>query len=357
MGNLKKTILPEEWELIKKEAQDPACSLSRLFDILRNRRAAANIQLLNRSWFLAFMMNCCGCKDGKIGTKFRIPVSAKKPEETPSVTVQEQIVTEKPEETPSVTETASESASDLLTPKTLFVLKWLYHNKTESFRAFYVIGGYQKKIATDAAAELENLGVITKKNAKRFEHFNWTQILQDFPEVSDWTDEHPEWKLKHRSKPEEETPSEQKTVVEDPIIKKMDAWLSDEPHVNGEITEKEVTEELRRLHVYDSMAAIQHINRWIVACKIGKVNGTSAYTIFGYTSPEESKEEISEMESLRRSLGFTPQHQTQQHRQEIRFQTGKFVIRLGNKDFEITNNSSSNVSLTIENSKVILVIK
>ena len=75
--SIKKTILPEEWEIIKEEAKDPACCLSRLYERLRNNRAEKGVELMNRSWFMAFLMNVCGAKDGKIGSKFRIPPQQK----------------------------------------------------------------------------------------------------------------------------------------------------------------------------------------------------------------------------------------------------------------------------------------
>lgn len=366
MANLKKTILPEEWDLIRKEATDPACSLSRLFDILRSRRAQSGTQLLNRSWFLAFMMNVCNAKDGKIGTKFRIPVSAeKKPEETPSVEPEETLVSSEKVATP---EPETESVSDLLNEKTLFCLQWMYSNNAQSFSSLWTKGGYMKKMCTDAAAELLNLGVITKKNPKRFEPFNWTQILKDFPEVAEVPLEHPEWKATKREeeKPRNEVNHNTPTVSvqkEDPISnthKKMDQWLLEENHVNGEITTNEVMDELRKLRSPRPVDDARYfIEKWIREEKVRKVAYTSAYKVL--TIPIRSPESYTDQ--MKKSLGLLPsnprvvQQPASRQTQRMDIHKGVFVIRLCGKDFEINNNSNSSVSLNIENEKVVLVIK
>ena len=364
MSSIKKTILPEEWEVIRKEAVDPDCCLSRLFDKLRQRRIDNNIELMNRSWFLGFMMNCCGCKDGKIGSKFRIPDSALSKEEVLRRIVEETMTeATKPEvkmEAP-VAQT-SESMSEVFEkPQTMFFLAWVYKNKVNGFKPL-MTAGYKRAVIDEAIAELLSLGIITKKDQRHYA-FDWEKIRNDFPELDsmDLTD-HPEWMAKKKTEVVKETP---KVIT---IEQKMLNWLTEETHVQNQIVLSEVVNQLRILGEKNGYQKGQELmENWVKEGRITRQYGTDAYNVLsrGLGSLQNAVEKIqpkapqSYVDKLKQSLGFSTQQPPQpKKQQQLQIQTGSFVLRMNNgKDIEIRNNSSSKVSLTIEDGKVILQIQ
>lgn len=183
----KKKIQEREWSLLDHFAEDSNTSLSKVYDILREGRVLRNEDLMNRSWFMNFMRAVCGCVDGKMKGYRRPKISdnAAKQEVKETPVIEEKPVVSEQVIEPEVKETSvsAESMSELLKKDTILIMKWMFERKAQNFHNM-TAEGFSKAKIEKAVRELTGLGILVKKNPRRFMPLDWDSLVKDFPEVS-----------------------------------------------------------------------------------------------------------------------------------------------------------------------------
>lgn len=358
----KKRIQEQEWSILDHFAEDVNTSLSKVYDVLREGRILRKQDLMNRSWFMGFMRAICGCVDGKMKGYRRPKISDNsKPEVKETSVVKEKPVEQVIEQ--EVKETSAESMSELLSSDALFVLRWMYQNHKGEFNAM-LHAGFSKSKVLRSVKELMDLGIITKKNPRRFDPFNWERILKDFPEVSEQysPEDEESRKISHRN-PEKEihaAPNQSDMPKSQKPAKKTDMeraieWLVEDEHAQGEFTKPELINFLKRIHVRDCFGeAEKAIQFWLQENAIAKVPGTFAFKILPLAKllkvvPADTPEELPRVEVTKQSYQTLSRTQTNIDGKDL-------IIRCGGKDIRVVNKSDSKLSVTIENGSVILTI-
>ena len=367
----RKKIKECEWPLLDNFALESNTSLAKVYDVLREGRIERHEDLMNRSWFMHFMRAVCGCVDGKM-KGYRRPKGASdsvaKPEveETP-VIEEKPVVSEQVE--PEVKETSvGESMSELLKKNTILIMKWMFEHKAQNFNQM-ITSGFSKSKISKAVKDLENLGILVKKNAKRFEKINWEDLAKDFPEITIplTEEEKNSLLLVPRAKEEVKPEVQKKEPVQTPVrqtqttVKKerpksdmdrMIDWLLDEEHASNEITKGEVVAELRRMRsVKDPYAAAsQLLCSWEQDSAIRKVPGTFAYQILSTAQLLRVIPEIkaAEPQLVREDVTTSLQKPTTSGRD--------LILRSNGKDIRVVNKSGASLTVTIEHGDVILTI-
>lgn len=365
----KKKIKECEWPLLDNFALESNTSLAKVYDVLREGRIERHEDLMNRSWFMHFMRAVCGCVDGKM-KGYRRPKGASDSVAKPEV--KETSVAEKSVEQviePEVKETlvSGESMSELLKKNTLLIMKWMFEHKAQNFNQM-ITSGFSKSKISKAVKDLENLGILVKKNSKRFERISWEDLAKDFPEITiPLTEEEKNSLLLCPRNKEEvikrevqemkepvQTPVRQTTVKKERPKSDMDRmidWLLDEEHASNEITKGEVVAELRRMRsVKDPYAAAsQLLYSWEQDSAIKKVPGTFAYQILSTAQLLRIMPEIKAEPQLEREETVPIQKPTTSGRD--------LILRSNGKDIRVVNRSGASLTVTIEHGDVILTIQ
>ena len=365
----KKKIKECEWPMLDRFAEDANTSLAKVYDVLREGRISRHEDLMNRSWFMNFMRAVCNCVDGKM-KGYRRPKN--KPEAKGTPVVSENVVEPKVEETsvavenvvePKVEETSvAESMSELLKKNTILIMKWMFERKAQNFHSM-TAEGFSKAKIEKAVKELISLGILKKKNPRRFEPLDWDSLVKDFPEISVPITEQEKNSLltvpkatlevKQPLTPVAKTEKPKQKKLTD--MEKMVEWLLEDEHPQGEITKGEVVNELRRMKsVKDPYTeATILLVHWEQNSAIAQVPGTFAYRILPTasllkftTTPETSSTRMTSESQEKQDVVKNPD-----------VKTGRdLILRSNGKDVRVVNKSDANLTVTIENGDIVLTI-
>lgn len=368
----KKKIKECEWPLLDHFAEDSNTSLAKVYDVLREGRILRNEDLMNRSWFMNFMHAVCNCVDGKMKGYRRPKISdnAAKQEVKETPVIEEKPVVSEQVIEPEVKETSVsvESMSELLKKDTILIMKWMFERKAQNFYNM-TAEGFSKAKIEKAVRELTGLGILVKKNPRRFMPLDWDSLVKDFPEIAiPLTEEEKNSLLLVPKKPKEAIPEvkeEKKEVA--PVKKekpkkltdmeKMVEWLLEDEHPQGEITKGEVINELRRMKsVKDPYTeATILLVHWEQQSAISQVPGTFAYKILPTANLLKIIPELKAQPKLD-VVNEKPVIKKQEVKDSSTKSGRDLILRSNGKDVRVVNKSNANLTVTIENGEVILTI-
>ena len=227
-----------------------------------------------------------------------------------------------------------------------------------------ITSGFSKSKVSKAVKDLENLGILVKKNAKRFEKIVWEDLVKDFPEISvPLTEEEKKSlelipRVKEEIKPEVQEEKPVQTPVPQTVKKgpktdmdKMVDWLLDEEHASNQITKGEVVAELRRMRsVKDPYAAAsQVLYSWEQDSAIRRAPGTFAYEILSTAKLLRIMSEVKAEPQLVREEVTTSLQKPATSGRDL-------ILRSNGKDIRVVNKSNANLTVTIENGDIVLMI-